>query len=202
MQHCAIHCLSGLLTHCLCLLVYVGLSNCAAQFGGGMFGGGGGRGERGPRGKQKGEDVVFPLKVTLEDLYNGTSKKLRLTKSIICSQCAGKGGKGEATCRDCKGHGVKLVIRQLGPGMIQQMQTACSTCRGTGNVMAEKDKCKKCRYDNTCTHLHTHTLTRSVHVSAHSTINSHARKRPVEPATPRARSTFSIHSTQTSSTLC
>ena len=110
-----------------------------------MFGGaGGGRGERGPRGKQKGEDVVFPLKVTLEDLYNGTSKKLRLTKSIICSQCAGKGGKGEATCRDCKGHGVKLVIRQLGPGMIQQMQTACSTCRGTGNVMAEKDKCKKC----------------------------------------------------------
>ena len=87
---------------------------------------------------------MFPLKVTLEDLYNGTSKKLRLTKSIICSQCAGKGGKGEATCRDCKGHGVKLVIRQLGPGMIQQMQTACSACRGTGSVMAEKDKCKKC----------------------------------------------------------
>ena len=93
--------------------------------------------------------MVFPLKVTLEDLYNGTSKKLRLTKSIICSQCAGKGGKGEATCRDCKGHGVKLVIRQLGPGMIQQMQTACGTCRGTGNVMAEKDKCKKCNGDKT-----------------------------------------------------
>ena len=111
------------------------------MFGGG---GGGGRGERGPRGKAKGEDVVFPLKVTLEDLYNSTSKKLRLTKSVICVQCAGKGGKGEATCRECKGHGVKLVIRQLGPGMIQQMQAACGACKGTGNVMAEKDKCKKC----------------------------------------------------------
>lgn len=52
-----------------------------------LFGGGGRRGAS--RGKRKGEDVVFPLKVTLEDLYNGTSKKLRLTKNVICSGCQG-----------------------------------------------------------------------------------------------------------------
>ena len=117
-------------------------------FGGGMFGGGGGRDPR-SRGKAKGEDVVFPLKVTLEDLYNGTSKKLRLTKNIICVQCGGKGGKGEGTCRDCKGQGVRIVIRQLGPGMIQQMQTACGACKGTGSMIAEKDRCKKCNGDKT-----------------------------------------------------
>ena len=118
-------------------------------FGGGMFGGGGGGRDPRSRGKAKGEDVVFPLKVTLEDLYNGTSKKLRLTKNILCPQCGGKGGKGEGTCRDCKGQGVRIVIRQLGPGMIQQMQTACAACKGTGSLIAEKDRCKKCNGDKT-----------------------------------------------------
>jgi len=113
-----------------------------------LFTGGGGRG-RGQRRKQKGEDVVFPLKVTLDDLYNGTSKKLRLTKNILCKVCEGKGGKGVQTCRDCKGQGVKIIIRQLGPSMIQQMQTACNTCRGTGQVIAEKDKCNACNGQKT-----------------------------------------------------
>lgn len=55
-----------------------------------FFGGGGGRGRgRGRRSKRKGDDVVFPLKVTLEDLYNGTTKKLRLTKNVICKGCNG-----------------------------------------------------------------------------------------------------------------
>ena len=115
-------------------------------FGGGMFSGAGGRDGRGGRGsrQQRGEDVVFPLRVTLEDLYNGTSKKLRLTKNVLCAGCAGKGGKGETQCRDCKGQGVKIVIRQIAPGMIQQMQSACGSCKGSGSVIAEKDRCKKC----------------------------------------------------------
>ena len=113
-----------------------------------MGGGGGGGGGRGG-GKRKGEDVIFPLKVSLDDLYNGTSKKLRLTKNILCTGCGGKGGSKEATCRGCKGQGVRIVIRQLGPGMIQQMQTACTECSGTGSTMAEKDKCKKCKGEKT-----------------------------------------------------
>lgn len=115
-------------------------------FTGGRGGRGGGRGGA-PRGKKRGDDVVFPLKVTLEDLYRGTSKKLRLTKSVICSGCAGKGGKGDAVqkCKSCKGAGVKIIIRQLGPGMIQQMQTYCNECNGEGNVISDKDKCTECK---------------------------------------------------------
>jgi len=37
------------------------------------------------------------------------------------------------------------VIRQLGPGMIQQMQQTCSACQGQGQVIADKDRCKKCK---------------------------------------------------------
>jgi len=110
-----------------------------------LFGGGGSR--RGRNEKRRGEDVVFPLKVTLEELFNGMSKKLRLTKSVICKDCEGKGGKGatDITCKDCRGQGIKVVIRQLGPGMIQQMQTTCDKCNGEGTVIADKDKCKTCK---------------------------------------------------------
>lgn len=44
---------------------------------------------RGGRRQRRGEDVVHPLKVTLEDLYNGTSKKLSLSRNVICSKCKG-----------------------------------------------------------------------------------------------------------------
>jgi len=92
-----------------------------------MFGMGGRGGRGGGSRVRRGEDVIFPLKVTLEDLYNGCAKKLRLTKNVLCQPCGGKGGKGgkDATCRDCKGQGVKMVIRQIGPGMIQQAQVHC-----------------------------------------------------------------------------
>lgn len=115
---------------------------------GGAFGQQGGRGAQSNK-VRKGEDVNFPLKVTLEDLFNGTSKKLRLTKNIICSGCKGKGGKTEISCKDCKGQGVRLVIRQLGPGMIQQMQAQCTSCKGTGSSITEKDRCKKCHGEKT-----------------------------------------------------
>ena len=54
-----------------------------------FFGGrGGGRG----RGPQKGKDVIHQLSVSLEDMYNGTTRKLALQKSIICNKCDGKHG--------------------------------------------------------------------------------------------------------------
>ena len=52
-----------------------------------MFFGGGGRRNRGPT---KGKDVIHQLKVSLEDLYNGTTRKLALQKSVICSKCDGE----------------------------------------------------------------------------------------------------------------
>lgn len=46
-----------------------------------MFGGGGGRGGGGPR---KGKDVHQKVSVSLNDLYTGSTKKLRLTKKVNC----------------------------------------------------------------------------------------------------------------------
>jgi DnaJ homolog subfamily A member 1 len=55
-----------------------------------MFFGMGGRGGRGGGGgPQRSKDVVHQLKVSLEDLYNGTVRKLALQKNVICAACEG-----------------------------------------------------------------------------------------------------------------
>jgi DnaJ family protein A protein 2 len=110
-----------------------------------FFGGGGGR--RGRGGPQRGEDIVHTIKVSLEDLYNGKIHRLAITRDKPCGDCEGRGGKvgAEKVCSDCQGRGVRISIRQIGPGMVQQMQSACNSCAGAGKVMREEDKCKACR---------------------------------------------------------
>ncbi|KAK3086550.1 hypothetical protein FSP39_020099 [Pinctada imbricata] len=106
---------------------------------------GGGMGGR--RGRRRGEDTHHPLRVSLEDLYNGKTSKLQLSKTVICSKCKGAGGKQGAMqkCKACNGRGVKVTLRQLGPGMVQQMQSICPECHGEGEIINEKDRCKDCR---------------------------------------------------------
>ncbi|XP_026664306.2 chaperone protein dnaJ A6-like [Phoenix dactylifera] len=112
-------------------------------FGGGAFGGSSSRGHR----QRRGEDVVHTLKVSLEDLYNGTSKKLSLSRNVLCAKCKGKGSKSGVSgrCYGCQGTGVRTVTRQIGLGMIQQMQHACPECRGSGEIISDKDKCPQCK---------------------------------------------------------
>jgi DnaJ family protein A protein 1 len=50
-----------------------------------LFGGGGRR----DNGQKKGRDVVHPVQVSLEDLYNGTMRKLAINKTVICAACEG-----------------------------------------------------------------------------------------------------------------
>lgn len=113
-------------------------------FNPGAFGGGGS--SRFSRQKQ-GEDVIHTLKVSLEDLYNGTTKKLSLSRNILCPKCKGKGSKSgtSSRCHGCQGSGIKITTRQIGLGMIQQMQHVCPQCRGSGEVISERDKCPQCK---------------------------------------------------------
>jgi DnaJ family protein A protein 2 len=55
-------------------------------FGGGMFGG---FGSGGVRKNKKGDDVVHHISCTLEDLYLGKTKKLQVTRQIVCPTCRG-----------------------------------------------------------------------------------------------------------------
>lgn len=111
-----------------------------------IFFGGGGRGRGGRQGPRKGSDVIHQLKVSLDDLYNGTTRKLALQKSVICSKCEGRGGKEGSVqkCSSCRGSGMQVRIQQIGPGMVQQIQTVCGDCKGEGQVIDPKFRCKIC----------------------------------------------------------
>jgi len=109
-----------------------------------FFGGGGGR--RRPGEKAKGRDTVHQLKVSLDELYNGAKRQLAVQKNVICAGCNGIGGKPGSVqkCENCNGSGIDVKLRQIGPGMVQQIQQPCRECRQTGEKIREKDKCKKC----------------------------------------------------------
>lgn len=109
---------------------------------GGMGGMGGGRQRR-----QRTRDTSFPLKVSLEDLYNGKEVTLKITRQVICQQCGGKGtasGKAPQKCSECDGRGQKVQVTQRGMMITQQVIT-CPKCHGSGEQISEKDACKKCK---------------------------------------------------------
>jgi DnaJ family protein A protein 2 len=98
-----------------------------------FFGGGGRRGGGQARRRQKTKDVVQPLKVTLEQLYNGASKKMAITRQVIDKK------RGVQECRECDGRGVRVEVIRMGP-MIQQMQSACGACGGNGKSFTTKQE--------------------------------------------------------------
>lgn len=110
-----------------------------------MFGGAAG-GRRGHE-KRKGENTVHELKVTLEELYNGVEREFELKRSVVCTECKGKGGNADKMkkCKTCKGQGGRIMLRPMGMGLMQQVQVICSDCEGEGTILDEADKCQVCR---------------------------------------------------------
>jgi len=114
--------------------------------GGGGLGGMFGHGHGGRRGPRKTKNLVHQLSTTLEQLYNGDTRKLALKKNVICGDCKGAGGAegAEVICKQCRGSGMEVKIRQLGPGMMQQIQSMCGKCQGQGKSIDPKLRCKTC----------------------------------------------------------
>lgn len=92
-----------------------------------FFGGGGGRRSAGRR---RGEDVNHPLKVSLEDLYNGKTIKLAVSRQVLVGE--------SKICTACDGQGVVVELRQIALGMVQQMQRRCQSCEGSGYHVQKK----------------------------------------------------------------
>ena len=64
-------------------------------------------------------------------------RKLSLSRQIACHSCNGSGTKSGKSyeCPKCHGSGVETIVRQIGPGMLSQMQRPCSHCHGKGTVI-------------------------------------------------------------------
>lgn len=112
------------------------------HFGGGFGGFGGGRAAQRPR--YRGGDLRVKVKLSLQEIATGTTKKFKLKKYVTCSHCQGKGAeKAEdiETCPTCKGTGSVTRTQQSIFGMMQT-QSTCPTCGGTGTKI--KHKCSHC----------------------------------------------------------
>lgn len=105
-----------------------------------FFGGGHGR-------PQRGENIVHPLSISLEELFRGKTFKLAINRNVICTVCDGVGGPRDAlsTCPGCQGTGSQSSYRQIGPGMMQQMKSQCGICKGDGKIIDGTKKCTECK---------------------------------------------------------
>ena len=116
----------------------------AAQGAGGRGGGGlfdlFGQQMGGGGGKRKGPDYRMNFDVTLEDLYNGVSKTLKISRNVICKACKGSGAKDGQTkqCPHCGGKGQTVSLQQIAPGFNVQMQQPCPHCGGKGKLAHAK----------------------------------------------------------------
>jgi molecular chaperone DnaJ len=111
-----------------------------------FFGGGGrSRGTRQRSTGTPGSDLKITLKLTLEEIASGTTKKIKLKKHKSCSTCNGTGAKDTnsfKTCTVCQGSGeVRQVSRSLF-GQFVNIQP-CQNCSGTGKVISSP--CVKCK---------------------------------------------------------
>ena len=112
-------------------------------FGGG-FGGFGGS-NAGPA-KHRGSDQRVKVKLTLQEIANGVTKKFKLKKYVPCTHCNGSGAENGAveTCPDCKGTGRVVRTQQSFFGMMRS-EVACPRCNGQGKII--KNKCQHCNGD-------------------------------------------------------
>lgn len=116
---------------------------------GDVFGGGFGkaRGARSQRAQERmgGDDIRINLTLSLREVARGATKKIELSKDVICQECGGSGverGSGPIDCTVCGGKGEVRETTASFFGNITRIAT-CNVCRGNGKV--PKNNCHFCK---------------------------------------------------------
>jgi len=105
-----------------------------------------GRGRR----QNRGGDLRYNLKVSLEEAFHGTHAEIKVPTAVVCEACSGSGaepGTRAETCPTCAGHGKVrasqgfFTIERTCPhcqGRGRVVKSPCRACSGTGHVQKEK----------------------------------------------------------------
>ena len=101
----------------------------------------------GGRGSQysRPRDTQCVLRVTIREAFGGIRRSVKYTRRTRCRHCHGNGGTNAKVCKGCDGSGHRIHTRMIGPGMIQQVQSSCRDCGGSGKFMAPGDECAHCQ---------------------------------------------------------
>ncbi len=106
-----------------------------------LFGFGGGR----RNGPQQGDDVIYDMKITLEEAAHGVEQDIEVPHKKTCPHCNGskaEPGTEIKTCPHCGGSGQVRHVSNTPLGQFASIRP-CSTCRGEGKIM--ESPCKECR---------------------------------------------------------
>ena len=81
--------------------------------------------------QQRGKSIDKTIKVSLENIYNGGCRKLRIKRKVIDKNIPIN------SCNVCKGQGITVNVVRMGP-MVQHIQQPCSKCHGNGTFVTYK----------------------------------------------------------------
>lgn len=109
-------------------------------FGGGFGGGFSGGSSRRKSGPPRGNDLQIKVALSLKEIFEGCTKKVKIKRYTPCSHCNGKGGENTKTCPGCNGLG---RIRRSSGGFFQMItESTCHQCNGMGEVIS--NPCSHC----------------------------------------------------------
>lgn len=93
--------------------------------------------------KERGEDLRINVSLTMEELYDGVHKKIKVKKKVACHRCHGSGSETNetGTCPKCNGTGMYTRVERTNFGFTQY-SSPCPDCNGTGRII--KDPCPNC----------------------------------------------------------
>lgn len=101
-----------------------------------FFGGGSSNYQAASR-RQRGQDRLTHIELTLEEVAFGVEKTIEIQAYEVCPDCEGKGtNKPLKTCSDCSGQG---YVQRVAQSLLGQIVTKvpCATCHGYGDIIEE-----------------------------------------------------------------
>ena len=109
-----------------------------------FFGGGGGQ-AAGPRSRrERGQDALLRVEVSLKDTMFGVTRDIEINTAELCETCEGScaaPGSSPVRCDICQGSGqIQRQVRSLLGNVMTS--SPCGTCRGYGNIIV--NPCATC----------------------------------------------------------
>jgi molecular chaperone DnaJ len=96
--------------------------------------------------------VEVSTELSLKEWYLGTTKKINILRTTMCSTCDGHGGT-LSHCGTCKGTGMQVRKMQ---GVV--MQSPCTACAGQGSVVQNPRSCTTCAGEGKTIATHVETI--------------------------------------------
>lgn len=96
--------------------------------------------------------IETSIELSIKEWYTGTSKQLKVLRTILCSTCDGHGG-SLSTCTTCNGSGMQARKLQ---GVV--IQSPCGTCSGQGSTVSSPRSCTSCGGEGKTINVHHETV--------------------------------------------